>query len=158
MLTQLKLMMENLLIEKFEPLNLNEILEIEKNVFEKKEVFPKEYFLELSKKWPEGFWVAKIDKEVVGYAMGEKNKNSGLIISIAVKKEWRGKGVGRKLIEKLLEIFQREGVKVVFLHVREGNKEAINFYQTFEFKIRELVENYYSNGESAYLMEKRLGE
>jgi ribosomal-protein-alanine N-acetyltransferase len=148
--------MENLLIEKFEPLNLNEVLEIERRTFEKKEVFPKEYLLELSKKWPEGFLVAKLDGEILGYIIGEKNMDSGIIISIAVKKDLRGKGIGRKLTEKLLENFKKEGISVVFLHVREENKEAINFYRALGFKIRELVENYYSNGENAYLMEKNL--
>jgi ribosomal-protein-alanine N-acetyltransferase len=148
--------MENLLIEKFDPLNLNEILEIERNAFEKKETFPKEYFLELSKKWPDGFLVAKLDKEIVGYAIGEKDKDSGLIISVAVKKEWRRRGIGKRLIEKLLENFKKEGMKIVFLHVREENREAINFYQALGFRIIELVENYYSNGEDAYLMEKSL--
>jgi ribosomal-protein-alanine N-acetyltransferase len=149
--------MENLSIEKFDPSSLNEILEIEKNSFEKKEVFPKEYFLELSKKWPEGFLVAKLGGEIVGYAIGERGKDSGLIVSVAVKKEWRKRGIGRRLIEKLLENFKKEGMKIVFLHVREENREAINFYQALGFKIRELVENYYSNGENAYLMEKSLG-
>jgi ribosomal-protein-alanine N-acetyltransferase len=148
--------MENLVIERFDPISLNEILEIEKNAFEKKEVFPKEYFLELSKKWPEGFLVAKLSGEIVGYAIGEKGKDSGLIISVAVKKEWRRRGIGIKLIEKLLENFKKEGMRIVFLHVREENKEAINFYQALGFKIIELVENYYSNGENAYLMEKTL--
>ena len=148
--------MESLAIERFNPLNLNEILEIEKNAFEKKEAFPKEYFLEISKKWPEGFLVAKINKEIVGYAIGEKNKDLGLIVSVAVKKEWRRKGIGRKLVEKLLENFKKEGMKIIFLHVREENKEAINFYLALGFKIRELVENYYSNRENAYLMEKTL--
>ena len=148
--------MESLAIERFDPLNLNEILEIEKNAFGKKEVFPKEYLLEISKKWPEGFLVAKINKEIVGYAIGEKNKDLGLIVSVAVKKEWRRKGIGRKLVEKLLENFKKEGMKIVFLHVREENKEAINFYLALGFKIRELVENYYSNRENAYLMEKTL--
>jgi ribosomal-protein-alanine N-acetyltransferase len=148
--------MENLVIERFDPINLNEILEIEKNAFEKKEVFPKEYFLELSKKWPEGFLMAKLGEEIVGYAIGEKSKDSGLIVSVAVKKEWRRRGIGRKLIEKLLENFKKEGMKIVFLHVREENRDAINFYQALGFKIIELVENYYSNGEDAYLMEKSL--
>jgi len=148
--------MENLSIEKFDPLNLNEILEIERNAFEKKETFTKEYFLEVFKRWSEGFLVAKINKEIVGYTIGEKNENSGLIISIAVKKEWRRKGIGRKLIEKLLENFKKEGIKNIFLHVREENKEAINFYQALGFRIIELIVNYYSNGENAYLMEKTL--
>ena len=148
--------MENLSIEKFNPLNLNEILEIERNAFEKKETFPKEYFLEVFKKWPEGFLVAKINKEIVGYAIGEKNENSGLIISVAVKKEWRRRGIGKKLIEKLLENFKKEGIKKIFLHVREENKEAINFYQALGFRIIELIGNYYSSGENAYLMEKTL--
>jgi ribosomal-protein-alanine N-acetyltransferase len=148
--------MENLLIEKFDPVEINEILEIERNAFEKKEAFPKEYFLELSKKWPDGFLVAKLDKEIVGYAIGEKSKDSGLIVSVAVKKEWRRRGIGRRLVEKLLENFKKEGMKIVFLHVREENRDAINFYQALGFKIIELVENYYSNGENAYLMEKSL--
>jgi ribosomal-protein-alanine N-acetyltransferase len=148
--------MENLVIERFDPISLNEILEIERNAFEKKETFPKEYFLELSKKWPDGFLVAKLDREIVGYAIGEKDKDSGLIISVAVKKEWRRRGIGKRLVEKLLENFKKEGMKIVFLHVREENREAINFYQALGFRIIELVENYYSNGENAYLMEKTL--
>jgi ribosomal-protein-alanine N-acetyltransferase len=148
--------MENLSIEKFDPSNLNEILEIEKNSFEKKEAFPKEYILELSKKWPEGFLVAKLGGEILGYVIGEKGKDSGLIVSVAVKKEWRRKGIGRRLIEKLLENFKKEGMKIIFLHVREENRDAINFYQALGFKIIELIENYYSNGENAYLMEKNL--
>jgi len=148
--------MENLVIERFDPINLNEILEIERNAFEKKETFPKEYFWELSKKWPDGFLVAKLDREIVGYAIGEKDKDSGLIISVAVKKEWRRRGIGKRLVEKLLENFKKEGMKIVFLHVREENREAINFYQALGFRIIELVENYYSNGENAYLMEKSL--
>ena len=47
-------------------------------------------------------------------------------------------------------------MKMIFLHVREENKEAINFYQALGFKIIELIGNYYSNGENAYLMEKTL--
>jgi ribosomal-protein-alanine N-acetyltransferase len=148
--------MENLLIEKFDPLNLNKILEIERSAFQRKEAFSKEYLLELFKNWPEGFLVAKLDGDIVGYIIGERNRDSGVIISIAVKKEQRGKGIGRKLTERLLEIFKKEGMKIVFLHVREENKEAINFYQALGFKIIELVENYYSNGENAYLMEKSL--
>jgi len=148
--------MENLLIEKFEPFNLNEVLEIEKDAFDKEEIFPAKYLLEFSKKWPEGFLVAKIGNECVGYAIGEKNNNFGVIISIALKKEWRRKGIGKRMVEKLLENFKKEGINIVFLHVREENKEAINFYQTLGFKIIELVENYYSNGENGYLMEKSL--
>jgi ribosomal-protein-alanine N-acetyltransferase len=149
-------LMENLLIEKFEPVEIKEILEIEKDAFKKREIFPAEYLLGFSKKWPDGFLVAKIGNEVIGYAIGEKNKESGLIISIALKKEWRRRGIGKRMVEKLLESFKKEGINIIFLHVREENREAINFYQALGFRIRELVENYYSNGENAYLMEKTL--
>jgi predicted GNAT family acetyltransferase len=42
-----------------------------------------------------------------------------------VKKEWRRKGIGRKLIEKLLENFKKEGMKIVFFAC-EGRKQRCN--------------------------------
>jgi ribosomal-protein-alanine N-acetyltransferase len=148
--------MENLLIEKFDPVEINKILEIERNSFEKKEIFSKEYLLGIFKAWPNGTLMAKVNGETVGYVIGKKNEESGLVVSIAVKKEWRRKGIGKELMEKLIENFKKERVKIIFLHVREENREAINFYQKLGFKIVELVENYYSNGENAYLMERSL--
>jgi len=151
--------MENLVIKKFDnsnPRDIEEILEIQKDAFLEIDTFPKEYLLDVSKDWPEGFLVAKVNEEIVGYIIGSKEKEVGLIISIAVKKEWRQKGIGGRLMTTLFENFKKEKVKIVFLHTREDNIETIKFYKMFGFKIRELVENYYSNKENAYLMEKIL--
>jgi len=144
-------------LREFKISDLKEILEIERGSFPKRNAFSKEYFQKLYQKYPQGFVVAEIEKEIVGYGIGQISGDFGEIISIAVKSNWRKKGIGTKLANFLINDFQKKGIKSVFLHVREKNREAISFYQKLGFKILKTIKNYYSNGDDAFLMEKVLG-
>lgn len=61
----------------------------------------------------------------------------------------QGKGVGRKLIEKAVEIAQEKGIENVILNVNRFNK-AVSFYQKLGFKISSEVNIDIGKG---YLME-----
>lgn len=103
------------------------------------------------------FYVALVRNDIVGYVVGaKKGHDHGHIISIAVRPEWRRRGIGSKLMATLLDTFRRNGLKKVLLEVAVSNSVAIAFYKRLGFKIVRLIRNYYPWGEDAYLMSKEL--
>lgn len=100
----------------------------------------KHYFKWLYKRDREGFFVAEIDGKVAGFAAGDSNwiNPEGLkvleIHEIFVIPEMRERGIGRKLLEKLLEYGKSKGLKIAELWVGEKNFEAIEFYKKLGFK------------------------
>jgi amino-acid N-acetyltransferase len=65
--------------------------------------------------WLDQFWVAEHQGRVVGIAGMEHYGDSGLLRSVAVIPEWRGTGVGRTLVERVLEEGRAAGVREVYL-------------------------------------------
>jgi amino-acid N-acetyltransferase len=65
--------------------------------------------------WLDHFWVAEYQGRVVGVAGMEQYGDSGLLRSVAVAQEWRGTGVGRRLVERVLEEGRTSGVRDVYL-------------------------------------------
>jgi ribosomal protein S18 acetylase RimI-like enzyme len=56
------------------------------------------------------------------------------IHDIAVLKEYRGLGIGRKLLEKVIEIANERDYCKVTLEVREDNEKAKHLYKSLGFK------------------------
>ncbi len=100
----------------------------------------KNYFKWLHKRDKEGFFVAEVDGKVVGFAAGDSkwvNSEGERVLEIHeifVIPEMRGKGVGTKLMERLLEYGKKRGLKLAELWVGEKNQRAIDFYRKLGFK------------------------
>lgn len=102
-----------------------------------------------------GFLVAQQNNIVVGYIIfWIRYEDEGHIISLAVDKKYRKKGVGRKLVDYALNIFSKCNVREIKLEVRIGNTDARKFYKKMGFKEKEVLENYYEDGEDAVIMKK----
>jgi ribosomal protein S18 acetylase RimI-like enzyme len=56
------------------------------------------------------------------------------VLSIAVRKEFRGRGVGAALIREGMEILKNKGAVAVRLEVRTGNLSARRLYQKSDFR------------------------
>jgi ribosomal-protein-alanine N-acetyltransferase len=148
-------------LREFSLSDLNEVLEIERASFPKKQVYSKSRFERYYQKCPESFIVAESENEVVGYTIGKlKNrvpaKPVAEIISLAVRPDFRQKGIGKELTNFLISHFKKRGVKEIFLEVRTENKTAISFYKNLGFTVLKTLKNYYRNGDDAYLMEKEI--
>lgn len=52
-----------------------------------------------------------------------------------LRNEFRGKGIGRKLAEKIIEEAKKSGYKFLRLDTIETMKEAISLYKTLGFKV-----------------------
>ena len=137
------------------PSDMDRIMEIEESSFDAG-AYPRSQFEELSQKHPEGFLVAEIFGQLLGYAIGYVSNDTGEIDSLAVDPRFRHLGIGRRLCEFILERFRERGIKACSLEVRTTNEFAIRFFKKMEFQIAETLTHYYDDGGNAYLMRMNL--
>jgi GNAT superfamily N-acetyltransferase len=57
--------------------------------------------------WLDQFWIGEHEGAVVGVAGMERYGAAGLLRSVAVAPEWRGSGIGRALVDRVLEESRR---------------------------------------------------
>ncbi len=98
------------------------------------------------------FYILKENESPLGFVGIEMNvseKKELKIHKIYVLPESQGKGVGKKLIEKSIEIAQQNKIENIILNVNRFNK-AVTFYQKLGFKITTEVNIEIGNG---FLME-----
>ncbi|RLG59523.1 ribosomal-protein-alanine N-acetyltransferase [Candidatus Geothermarchaeota archaeon] len=147
----------NVKIRKFRVEDIKKILKLERECF--KEPYDFLTFIYFWRRDPNGFLVAEADNDVIGYVIANSRffrKEEGEIVSIAVKPKYRRKGIGKRLMLEAIRYLKSKGVKRVGLEVREGNKEAISFYELIGFKKAYVIPRYYSDGENAVKMFKQI--
>lgn len=112
------------------------------------------------------FLVVEYDGRIAGYAMsrilkklnlrGFGVKKIGHIMSIAVHPNFRRRGIGKRLLERTVEILSENGAKELRLEVRVSNQPAVDMYHYAGFREEGTLQSYYSDGENAILMSKSL--
>ncbi len=100
--------------------------------------------------------VAELDGKVVGYLFARVVHDTMDINNICVSREFRGRGIGRRLLRECLDIAQKKEVRTVFLEVRRSNRPAINLYRSFGFSYVATRRGYYSDGEDALVLALKL--
>ena len=143
-----------MIIDKLSELELDGLmLFLDDNITEN---YEKGVFLTIMKRWPEGFLVVRDDNRIVGVACGAIQPNSKLrILIIALEKYLRGKGLGKKLLNMMIEKSLMHGVKKVTLEVRKDS-EAILFYRKLNFSSVDVLPCYYQDGCDGIVMEKQI--
>lgn len=63
-----------------------------------------------------------------------------------------GRGIGTKLLNYVIEESKRDNFETLSLEVDTNNTTAINLYEEFGFNTKEVLKNYYENGDNAYHM------
>lgn len=74
------------------------------------------------------------------------------LLNVAVAPEFRRRGIGRALMDDLLEYASRYAVARVLLEVRASNVAAIALYESLGFETFNVRARYYSDGEDALEM------
>ncbi len=92
---------------------------------------------------------------VLGYGSFYMTADEANINNIAVKKEERGKGYSKIIMERLLALAKAQGAVAVTLEVESKNAVALNLYRSFGFEGEGERKNYYPDGDSAIIMWKR---
>lgn len=134
---------------------LQAICEIERESFS--EPYPPYILAAMAMETPETFLVAVSNLRVVGYVLASLNKDSGHILSIAVRTNLRRRGIGSRLMAAILEALRKKGAQQAMLEVRMSNLDARMFYEKLGFTEAGRVRAYYRDGEDALKMESRIG-
>ena len=97
--------------------------------------------------------LAEVEGRIVGYVLFWFLPEEVDIHNIAVHPDFRRQGIGRLLLEQVVDLARRQERLRVTLDVRFSNAPAQNLYRSFGFVIRGLRKGYYSdNGEDALVM------
>jgi ribosomal protein S18 acetylase RimI-like enzyme len=79
--------------------------------------------------------------EVVGFAFIKlKNQYYGEL-GIGIRDDFQGMGLGSKLMDNLIKVAQREGLKKIRLTVLTDNYRAIRLYEKFGFKKSKFIKD-----------------
>ncbi|MDR0492539.1 MAG: GNAT family N-acetyltransferase [Nitrososphaerota archaeon] len=158
-------MQQTFTLRKFSPGDLQNVIQINRVCLP--ENYTDFFFVDLHQRFPETFIVAEHDEKILGYIMcrievGLSNfgfgglVRKGHVVSIAVLPQYRRRGVAQAIINRALEGMEYYKAKQGFLEVRVTNEAAISLYKKLEFEITRTINGYYSDGEDAYVMTKKI--
>jgi len=130
--------------------DLPHVVEIERASFE--DPYPPEY-LDMLMRFSQGiFIIAERDGIAIGYAVASTRERTGHVLSIAVNPKERGRGVGKGLMERMIEELKAREASKIVLESKKGNP-AIKFYLSLGFRQVGTMPAYYDDGSEAILME-----
>ena len=94
--------------------------------------------------------------QMIGFVAGDPRPHEGIswIATICVLPEYRGKGIGRMLLETCENALPTQ---IIHLCVRISNEEAIRMYKMAGYYNIDRWSKYYNDGEDSLVMEKMKG-
>ena len=143
-----------MIIKKFEEEQLEDLMKfLDDNLNEN---YERIVFLNIRKRWPDGFLTVLDEGEIVGTSCGAILPNEKLRVLILVLKDTHQKrGIGKDLMDRMINASEIFGVKKVTLEVRKDS-DAINFYRKLGFSSVDILPCYYQDGCDGIVMEKQL--
>ncbi len=139
------------------PIKKTDLLQIAQIEFESfSDPYPLHLFQYLADYAPALFLVAVENTVLLGYIVGEINHragfNRGQLLSLAVRRKKRRRGIGRQLLHALIDVLRAHNCRELVLEVRVSNHSAKAFYQKHNFRETKRSRKYYENGEDAIIM------
>jgi ribosomal-protein-alanine N-acetyltransferase len=158
-------MLETFKLRKFTPDDLQAVMQINRETLP--ENYSDYFFMDLYERFPETFIVAEEEGRIAGYMMCRVEvglSNFGLgglirkghVVSIAVLPRYRRKGIAQALLNTAMDGMRFYKAKQCYLEVRVTNDAGVALYKKLGFEVSRSVHGYYSDGEDAYVMTKKL--
>jgi ribosomal-protein-alanine N-acetyltransferase len=158
-------MQQTFKLRKFIPDDLQHVMQINRLCLP--ENYMDFFFMDLHQRFPETFIVAEERGRIVGYIMCRIEVGlasfglgglirKGHVVSIAVLPQGRRKGVAQELMTKAMEGMRHYKAKLAYLEVRVTNDPGVALYRKLGFEVSRTLHGYYSDGEDAYVMTKKL--
>ena len=88
-------------------------------------------------------WVMEQAGELLGYALVMLVLDEAHLLNISVAKPWHGQGLGRMLLEHMIDLSRQHRAANLFLEVRASNRNAIALYEAMGFCEMGIRRNYY---------------
>lgn len=100
-------------------------------------------------------WVLLCDAKIIGYALMMLVLDEAHLLNLSIAKAYQKQGLGRLLLEHMINIAKKHHAANMFLEVRPSNISAIALYENIGFNEMAIRRGYYPahNGrEDAVLM------
>lgn len=123
--------------------------------FDEDDAWDREDFLFAAESPDSEFIVAELDGKIIACAGVEFFFDNAELQTIAVAPNYRGKGIGQKLLLRLFGAVINHGLAMMILEVRPSNTSAIKLYEKFGFQVVDCLEDFYGN-EDALVMLRNL--
>jgi ribosomal-protein-alanine N-acetyltransferase len=109
---------------------------------------------------PDLFLVIVLKDGIIGYIIGNIEAwnecgNIGHIMNFAIKEEYRGRGLGTRLLIHLEGLFIKKEALTAYLEVRKSNIRGQSLYYNLGYEKVEIIPDYYQD-EAGLIMFKRL--
>ena len=77
--------------------------------------------------------VAEVEGAIVAYGIVAMGAGEAHLLNLCVREDFRAMGIGRRLLQLLVERSRQAGMEAVFLEVRPSNPNAIALYESEGF-------------------------
>lgn len=136
--------------------DLKAIAEIEKNSFPGSESKPHS-LRQMIDLFSDLTFIAEKDGDPVGFILGGidiKEPKSAWLLSIAVNKECRGKGVAELLLNKLIDHLTELNIKSILLTVDPKNDKALPIFKKWGWLEDSQAIGYFENNDQRFIMRR----
>ena len=122
------------------------------------------------KHWNQNQWKNELEKDyvtaigiylkelILGVCVFHKIYDEAEIRYLSVHPSYKRRGLGKKLINKIIKECKNKKIKSIFLEVSLNNKQALKFYDYLGFETIGIRRKYYKDGSDALLKEKMLNK
>lgn len=93
-------------------------------------------------------WVVYEEHDILGFGVLSFAANEAHILNIGITPNRQGQGLGRKILQHLLDRAKIQGAIEVFLEVRPSNTVALSLYNKFNFIEIGIRKEYYPADEN----------
>ena len=82
-----------------------------------------------------GCWVLEIAHRIAGYGILGVGADEAHLLNLCVDPERRGEGLGRRLLDRIVDLAVWHRAASIFLEVRPSNASAVRLYQRAGFEL-----------------------
>ena len=100
--------------------------------------------------------VSEQEDRPAGFCMLSIGDGIGEVVAVAVDPRWQGRGIGRQLMEAIVEDARGTGLALLVLKTATRNLPAQGMFRRIGFEETGRVAGYYAGGQTAIGMCKRL--
>ena len=136
------------------PGDLEVLVQIDSLCFPEVIAYNREHLLEYLRHRTARVFVVEYGRQVIGFALTvhDKKENQIHLITLDVIPQYQGLGVGKWLLDAVLQMAVCAKVVKIRLEVAVTNKKAIGLYRTFGFRITRTLKKYYADNTDGFLM------
>ena len=142
---------EELIFRGIEKRDAQELSEIEQETFAMP--WSRESFWQEAENTNAEYVIAQAGGRILGYAGAWISYEEAQVTNVAVRQEYRGRGIGSAIFEEIIRRVKERGARAITLEVRVSNEAAIKLYEKYGLRgVGKRPHYYLDNDEDALIM------